>query len=278
MKPQPMSSKQHRPEQPHDFGQFQDLFEFAMNPISHSVAFLEFIGTFIYNILRIACVPAELIFRRNFGERHFNLYLYIGGSLWLGIFATGWLNLPAAMGFKITPLISNGVIFSVIAVVFYVRMFWQLFFRRSGEIDTELHTRYDGDPLTLLNKAPLAKDRSGLPREYFIRQLIEPIFLIVLGIVVTVILNPQTGTWLILSAFCMALKEYVKARYVRNLLLDQVDAAIVAKHLSGAMKGESPKNTQGVYIAGLPTDGKKREQLNHLMQRSGERFTAEAVH
>ena len=57
----------------------QNAAEFLVSPVNSSVAILEFISTIIFNILRAACVPAELIFRRRFGERHFNLWLYIAG-------------------------------------------------------------------------------------------------------------------------------------------------------------------------------------------------------
>ncbi len=261
-----------------EWGQFNDMTDFVFNPVSKSVAFIEFLGTFIFNILRMACVPAELIFRRNFGERHFNLYLYIGGTLWLGIFATGWLNIPSLLGFRLTGLIPNEVIFIIIAVLFYGMMFWQLFFRKFGEIDSRMHTRYDGDPLPLLNYLPLAKDRAGNPREYLIRQLHEPLFIFILGVLFIFILNPQTGTWLIISSFAMAVKEYVKARYIRNILLDQIDAEIVGRNIADALKGEPPTNTQGVYIAGISTQGKDREQLDGLMQKNEERFSAEVLH
>ena len=273
-----ISTKEPKAESPHDFGQFSELSEFAMSPVSHSVAFIEFLATLLFNILRMACVPAELIFRRNFGERHFNLYLYVGGTMWLGIFATGWLNIPAMMGFRMEGIVPNGVVFTIIAFLFYGRMFWQMFFRKFGDIDSRMHSRYDGDPFPVYYHLPLAKDRSGNPREYLIRQLHEPVVMFTLGMLFIFILNPQTGTWLIISAFCMAVKEYVKSLHVRNILLDQIDAEIVGRNISDALKGEPPKNTQGVYIAGISNGGKDREHLDGLMQKNQQRFTTQAVH
>ncbi len=114
---------QARSNQAQSLDNFSDLTQFITSPAQTSTAFMQFLGAFFFNILRLACVPAETLFRRQFGERHFNLYLYIGGTIWLGIFATGWLNIPAALGFKGEGLVSNGIIFTIIAIIYYVRMF-----------------------------------------------------------------------------------------------------------------------------------------------------------
>lgn len=274
---QPIAPKSSKKDNPHDWDQFMDMSEFLFNPVSKSVAAIEFLGSFIFNVLRMACVPAEVLFRRNFGERHFNLYLYIGGTLWLAIFATGWLNLSATMGIEGLGLVSNTVIFAAVALVFYGRMFWLLFLVKSGEIDVRKYSYYDGDPLPLLYHLPFAKDSQGNPQEYRIRQLHEPVIMLLLGLVFSVVLNPQTGTWLILSAGCMALKEYVKARHLRNLILDQINADIIARNMAEAIKGEPAKQTQGIYLAGVSNEGRDREILQNLAEKNAEnnqaRFT-----
>jgi hypothetical protein len=268
----PIKNQRHGTE--NDPFQFGDISEAFFNPIEMSSAFIKFIGTFIFNILRIACVPAELIFRRKFGERHFNLYLYLGGSLWLGIFATGWLNIPSMLGFRSEGIVPNIVIFSIIAIIFYGRMFWELLIRKSKDIDVTMYTRYDGDPLNIIEKLPLATDKNGNPKDYLIRQLHEPLLMLLLGIVVTVILNPQTGTWLMISAFCMSVKEYVKARHIRNMILDAIDADIISRNTAESIKGAPARDTQGIYIAGVSNDGKDRDMLRDLVTRKQQRFTA----
>ena len=255
---------------------FSDLSQFVTSPAQSSVAFIQFISAFIFNILRLACVPAEIIFRSKFGERYFNLYLYIGGTIWLGIFATGWLNIPAAMGFKGGELVSNGIIFTIIAIIFYARMFWYLFLLKHGKINKKKHSFYAGHPLSFLSKFPFATDKNGDIRQNLLRQGIEPVFLFSLGLLCTFILNPQTGTWLIISAICMALKEYAQARHNRNILLDQVDADITAQFLADAMNGKSPEDTQGVYIAGISSDGDDRAYLRELAMRNQQRFAEQA--
>lgn len=266
-----MPAKNHNPANKggDEWEQFTDFSAAFFSPVQTATAFMQFIGTFIFNILRIACVPAELIFRRNFGERHFNLYLYFGGSLWLGIFATGWLNIPAMLGFKGEGLVPNAVIFTIVAIIFYARMFWRFFVQTSKEIDLTLYSRYDGDPLSLLTKLPFATDKNGHPKEYQIRQFIEPGVMILLGAIFTFILNPQTGTWLFISGFCMAVKEYVKARHIRNLILDAIDAEIVSKNTAEAIRGKPAKETQGVYFAGVSNNGKDREILQDVIARRG---------
>ncbi len=268
-------SSLNNPAHPHNvqsFDQFADVSKFLTSPAQMTTALIHFLGAFFFNILRLACVPAETIFRRKFGERHFNLYLYIGGTIWLIIFATGWLNIPAMMGFKGDGLIPNSIIFTIIAIIYYVRMFIYLFVQKHGAIDTKQYTRYDGNPLSLLYKLPFANDRHGKPRENLIRQLIEPAFLFILGLVCTLIINPQTGTWLIVSAFCMALKEYAQAQHTRNILLDQVDADIAARYIGAAMQGEPPTETRGVYIAGISNDGEDRAYLRDLAMRNQQKY------
>lgn len=262
--------------------QFSDLSQFVTSPAQSSAAFIEFLGAFFFNFIRLACVPAEVIFRRKFGERHFNLYLYIGGTIWLGIFATGWLNIPAAMGYKGEGLVPNGIIFTIIAIIYYVRMFIYLFVQKHGSLDTKKISIYSGHPLPFLEKLPFATDKNGVVRESFLRQVIEPVFLFVLGLLCTFILNPQTGTWLIISAFCMAIKEYAQGRYTRNILLDKIDAEIMARYMADALQGKSPEETHGIYIAGISNDGEDRAYLRTLAARNQQHFaeqnTASTTH
>lgn len=257
--------------------QFNDLSQFITSPAQTSAAFLQFLGAFFFNILRLACVPAETIFRRKFGERHFNLYLYIGGTIWLGIFATGWLNIPAALGFRGEGLAPNWIIFSIIAVIYYVKMFIYLFVQKHGSIDTRKHTFYAGHPLPFLEKLPFAKDKNGFIRENLLRQIIEPVALFVLGLICVFILNPQTGSWLVISAFCMATKEYAQSRHTRNILLDQVDAEITARYMADALNGKSPEETHGVYIAGISNDGEDRAFLRSLATRNQQKFAEQST-
>lgn len=261
--------------------QFSDLSQFVTSPAQSSVAFIQFIGAFFFNIIRLACVPAEVIFRKKFGERYFNLYLYIGGTLWLGLFATGWLNIPAAMGFKGEGLISNGVIFTIVAILFYARMFFYLFWQKHGLLNNQKHSYYAGHPQSFLEILPFATDKNGRVRENLLRQWIEPVFLFVLGLVCIVILNPQTGTWLIISSICMAIKEYAQSRHTRNILLDQIDADITARYMVDALQGKSPEETHGVYIAGISCNGEDRAYLRELAMRNQQQFneqTASATH
>ena len=274
MKPLSNTGKQ---QDPKDFDQFSDLLSFAYSPAQQSSAFLKFIGVFIFNILRLACVPAELIFRRRFGERHFNLYLYIGGTLWLGIFAFGWLNIPAAFGIRHEGIVPNGLIFTVVAIVFYGRMIWELFIRKSKKINVDLYSYHDGDTYTILDRFPFAKDKQGNINDYAIRQLIEPAVMFILGVVCAVILNPETGSWLIISSFCMAVKEYVKARHTRDLMLDQIDADIMGRNIAEAMRGSPVRDTQGVYVSGVSSEGKDRAYLRELAEKNHKVFTADSA-
>jgi len=74
----------------------------------------------------------------------------------------------------------------------------------------------------------------------------------------------------------MALKEYVKSQHTRNILLDHIDAEIIAQNIKAALVGEPPAKTNGIYIAGLPNEGKQREQLNDILNKNQERFTAKS--
>ena len=253
---------------------FDEFGKLIFSPVQSTVALLEFISSTLFNILRMACVPAELIFRRNFGERHFNLYLYFGGLAWFWIFAFGFINIPLLAGVTVTPLVPSAIIFTAIGIVFFVAMIWHIVIRKFRSIDVNCYTRYDGDVLPFLYHLPFAKDSNGNPKEYLIRQVYEPSFIIILGIIVMCFVNPQTGSWLALSALGMAVKEYVHYQKIRNLILDQIDADIVGRNMKAAIKGESTKNTQGIYIAGLPKDGKLKDQLINSINTPKEPFTA----
>jgi len=241
-----------------------DPLAFLHSPVNRSIALIDFFSTLIFNILRASCVPVELIFRRGFGERHFNLWLYLSGSLWLLLFASGFINIPKWLGYESTGWVSNFVIFLIVGLFFSGSFLWELFLRKFRKIDGELHSRYDGNPLPFLYMLPFAKASSGNPKEYFVRQVYEPLFLLVLGLILTITLNPQTGSWLFISALGMALKEYVKSRQTRNAILDHIDAEIAARNIKAALSGEPPHKTQGIYIAGLPGEGQQRENLKDL--------------
>lgn len=252
---------------------FTDVGSFLVSPVQTSEAMMKFTFGFLFNLFRLATVPAELIFRNGFGERHFNLFLYLGGSMWLLLFWTGWINIPSWFGVKTEGWMPNAIIFSVIGVYFFGAMLWQLFIRKFFAINVELHTRYDGNPLPFLYRLPFTIDSKNRPREYLVRQVVEPAFLFVLGWIVTLLLNPQTGSWLIISSIGLMLKEYVKSRAVRNIVLDQIDAELTARNLKEALAGESPKKTHGVYVTGIGNDSKEREKIKELLDKES-RYTA----
>ena len=258
-----------------DMANTEGLQQMLLNPFQMTTSIIQFFSATISGIVRLSCVVGELIFRRNFGMRYFNLYLYIAGCFWFWLFASGWLNLPKAMGFNPNPLVSNAVIFTAIGVVFFGLMFYHLIIKKFRELDLSKYGYYDGDVLPFLYKLPFALDSNGNPKEYFVRQIYEPLFIALLGVVFMVAINPQTGTFLLITSVGFALKEMIKQQKIRNMILDQVDADIIARNMKGALKGESPKATQGVYIAGLPNEGKLKERFIESMAKKGEVFTAE---
>jgi len=256
-----------------------DLSGFMFNPVNSTIAIIQLIKNLLFSILRASCVPAEVIFRRGFGERYFNLWLYIAGTVWLYIFAAGIINIPAMFGFDTSVKVPNAAIFTFIGIFYFGAFLRELFLRKFKKINADLHSLYDGNPFKFLYRLPFAKDHSGNPtrgnpKEYFVRQVYEPLFLLLSGILTSIILNPQTGSWLIISAIGMALKEYVKSQHTRNILLDHIDAEIIAQNIKAALVGEPPAKTNGIYIAGLPNEGRQREQLNDILNKNQERFTA----
>lgn len=253
----------------------EGLQQMLLNPFQTTTAIIEFVSSTISGIVRLSCVNGELIFRRNFGIRYFNLYLYVAGTFWFWLFASGWLNLPRALGFNPDPLVSNAVIFTVIGVLFFSMMFYHLIIRKFQDLDLSKLGSYDGDPLPFLYKLPFALDSNQNPKEYFVRQVYEPLFIALLALVFMVAINPQTGTFLLITSLGFALKEMIRQQKVRNMILDQVDADIIARNMKLALKGESPRNTQGVYISGLPNEGKLKDRFIDSIKNKDEVFTAQ---
>ena len=64
---------------------------------------------------------------------------------------------------------------------------------------------------------------------------------------------------------------------LRNLILDQINADIIARNMAEAIKGEPAKQTQGIYLAGVSNEGRDREILQNLAEKNAEhnqaRFT-----
>ncbi len=258
-----------------DMSSTDGLEKVLFNPVQMSVALVEFLGTTIFNILRCSCVLGELLIRRNFGIRYFNLYLYFGGAMWFWAFASGIINLPKLFGIHTAPLISNGAVFGVLGFLFFGMMFYHLVVKKFMPLNLDQYGYYDGDLLPFLYKLPYAKDKQGNPKEYLIRQVFEPALIMLSGWVVALTLNPQTGSFLIITSLGFALKEYVRSQKVRNLILDQVDADIIARNMKGVLSGKTTKNTQGLYIAGLPNDGKLKQKLVETINNKAEPFTAQ---
>lgn len=253
----------------------EGLEKVLFNPVQMSVALVEFIGTTIFNILRCSCVQGELLFRRNFGIRYFNLYLYFGGAIWFWLFASGIINFPKWFGINTTPLIPNAAVFGVLGFLFFGMMFYHLIVKKFMELNLNQYGFYDGDLLPFMHKLPYATDKNGNPKEYLIRQVFEPIFIMLLGWVVALIINPQTGSFLMVTSIGFAVKEYVRSQKVRNMILDQVDADIIARNMKGVLSGKATKNTQGLYIAGLPNDGALKKKLLETIENKKQPFTAQ---
>ena len=241
--------------------------QMVFSPIQSTMAIWEFFSSMFLWVTRLSCVPIEMIIRRNFGERHFSLPLYLGGLLWLMLFASGWLNIPQWLGFNLASNhVSNAAIFTVVYLFFVLGFAWHLIFRKwLTKIDLNQYSYCDGQPLFFLYWLPFTKDSNGNPNEMLVRQWYEPLFLVVAGIVIAVIFNSQTGSWLLISAFGMAIKEAHKSSITRNMILDRIDAEIIANNMDSILAGESPKKTQGLYIAGLPTEGKRREKFREII-------------
>lgn len=269
--PNVMSGENNQPRHQHPAD--MELSAYLFNPVDSLVKIWEFFGSMFYWILRFMCVPAEIIFRRGFGERHFNIVLYFGGSLWLIIYMTGFINiLPASWGFQGEGYLSHYAMMWVVGMIFGGSLLWHMVIRRFLTIDTQIHSRYDGNPLGLIYWTfPFTYDHQGNPREALVRQVYEPLFLVFLGLIVGYLLNPATGSFLVLSAFGMFTKELYKSRQVRNMILDKIDSDIIARQLTEVLEGKGPKETQGVYIAGMPAEGKKREWLKEILTGKGKR-------
>ena len=249
-----------------DFDRYEDVVNTVLNPVSTSVAFLLAFWEFLFGFLRTACVPGELLFRRNFGERHFSLYLYMGGALWFWVFAIGIVNFPQWLGVPVNPLVSNATVFTVIGVLYFGLMFWHMVIRKFLPLNLDNYSRYDGDVLPFLYWLPFTKDKDGNPDEYRVRQVIEPAFIFLVGCVVSSLINPQTGSFVVMTALGMALKELVRAQKFRDMVLDFNDAQILNKNIKAAVKGEPLKNTQHVYIAGLPRSGSVKQRFDAIVE------------
>lgn len=276
-----IEGKQPKHEPPSEF----ETIAWLLNPVKKMEEVLAWIGSTFYLLLRFMCVPAEMaLLRRKFGERYVGLSLWIGGSFWLIAFMTGWIkvlpaNGPAQFwaGVGITPpdFLLHQSVMAVISMLFGIRFFWEFVVKRvykmfSGDlnINTSMHSRYDGHPLPLFYHFPFAKDGIGNQREMLVRLAYEPAFLFGFGVLIGMTIDAATGSFFMLSSIGMFAKELYNMNQIRTMMLDQLDAEIVSHNLSGALAGQSPEQTQGIRFAGLPTSGQKGEQYASLLRKA----------
>lgn len=270
-----MKEQKQNPEDMFDITGADSVSKFLLNPVGATTAFIEFIGGIIFAIFRTLAVPIETLTRYRFGARHFNLYLYIGGSLWFWAFAfLSYFDFGKKFGFN-GDLVSNGVIFTIVGIVFYGAMIWHLIIKKFLAIEADMYTRYDGNVIPFYYRLPFTRDKAGNVREYLIRQIYEPATLYLLGVIIGIFINGQFGLWLTFASFAMALKEYVSAQRYRNMMYDSIDAQIMATSLKGAVGGKQPKDNQGIYFTGIPTNGKLKDKFVESLSGNNKPFVAE---
>jgi hypothetical protein len=86
----------------------------------------------------------------------------------------------------------------------------------------------------LLNALPFLRDARG-----FAEKAVEPLVLILLGVLFSNLGAPSVATWLFFSALALVLFTTIRHEIQRNQMLDMRDQQIEAKDMSSAMFGDT---------------------------------------
>ena len=241
------------------------------NPIGTSVAVIELINEFIYNVFRSMAVPLETLVRRGVGENHYNLYLAIGGTLWLTVFATGLINIPKLMGLDASQIIDHKIIFFVLYVWFVCYMIWQLIIRRQFPLKPEF-SGFDGKPLFFIKYLPWAS-KDGALNEPLTRQIYEPLLFILTGFFIAFFINPPLGSFVILSGIAWVCKEYVYVQRQRQHIIKIIDGQLIAKYSKEVLTEIQPSEDTANISLAMPPKSQTRESLKEVLRNQDDAFS-----
>lgn len=185
---------------------------------------------FLFNILRfllsIFSRPSEAFLRRRFGERYFSIFPVLISTIMISGFVGFNTGINEMTGLSVTPWPVAGFALAFFLLSLYHRLVillgnfrgdYEVFSFHSGESWGVWHMIFKIDGF--LNRL--------LP--YFVQRVVEPVFVIALGVAITFFLDYAVGAFLTFSGICLFFHEAINYRYKRMAFLDQQDAKIMAR-------------------------------------------------
>ncbi|MEM6721114.1 MAG: hypothetical protein AAF611_17425 [Bacteroidota bacterium] len=206
----------------------------------------------------------EVFLRKRFGERYFSLshsVILIFLILYFGNFLSKVLN------------IENSFIILIIFMIIYLGFSLKHRMEISKYGTTYDYKRFslsNGEIASFWNKL-IGQSAYGVKiSEYSVRVVLEPAIPFIVGFILSFFsLFALVGITLMLSAICLAIKNFMQAQIARNWVLDIIDNKIAneTKH-DLFITGKSSRETKGVYLPiELPKDKQTRQYLYNTFEK-----------
>ena len=191
-------------------------------------------------------VSLEVFVRHEFGERYLSwLRLYFA---WIMVASVG-VFLPSIFGAP-NPLsfyIGYGIYIAFILLALWHRLTIRRRRKRQEKPNPPepLHSMCSG--YSHLSWIPV--------KEWTLYLWVEPLFFIIISLLLWRFFGGLAGAWLLLSSVGMLIKNQMEYYNNRGQLLDMIDAQIEAKYFSAALanRGENKRETGGFVVADVYT-------------------------
>ena len=220
---------------------------------------------FLFEILNVLSFSVEVYTRHSFGERYINWLRFIFAMLLLntimGFFRM--LYMLPLIGGGIYPQMSSLFWYSFIGLTLYhLYQIWQR--NRRG---IAWHSRSFG--VSRLEFLPL--------NDAMLYRFVEPLACIVVSFVLRPF-SPFTANWLLISSFCLLIKNNLIFNAARGRVLDVIDGRIEAAVMAGDLEGQDKRKTAGwSQVVAVSTDldfSKQRAAAEAAPMETADSFAA----
>jgi len=174
------------------------------------------VGSFAF-VAQVGAVSVEVFLHKRIGQRYCRLQAFMVVALGM-IYAGLW----QLQGYDQRPFVMFLVAFVIAAVMAQVAAFIR---GRRGDHE---HTQYSGWPLILRE--------ASAHREVFFKQVVEPLLVLVIGMLVNDE-NRPLGVWLMFAAACLFVSNSLSRLAQKRRVDDMRDAVFVQQQTAGQFRG-----------------------------------------
>lgn len=208
----------------------------------------------IIELLGWLTVSLEVLVRRDFGERYLGVLRLLVSYMTMQMFV--WIS-PLVAGFSDPedPIIINPIPFLVFTWTMMALALWHRWrIRRRNHKGHAWYTFSFGiSHLQVLGRLPVLRGIPLLRDDNTLYLWTEPLTFLIIGIVlVWVPVDMLIGIYLIVASVALLIKNHIKYQQQRSVLLDEMDAQLIERNMTPALRGLNKSLTGGFSTARVP--------------------------